>query len=96
MDKIIFVFRNGAPENIGEKFQEILEDRGVQDNVFLLDVKSHSIELLAEVELMGVINQLQTFYGISIIKALNGMVVFGKLQDGKVVKAIQSQAKRLF
>lgn len=96
MDKITFVFRNGTSANIAEQFQEILEDQGIQDHVFLLDVKTHSIEFLAETELMSVVKQLQTIYGVSIVKAMNGFVVFGKRGDSAVTKAVQDQAKGLF
>lgn len=101
MDKFTLVFRGGCPKGIGESIEEILGETGLQDTVFITDVKSHSVDMLAIAEVRPLINRLQGKYGLSIIHTGNqyqiGVTIcFGKLQDSAVVKTMQNQATGLF
>lgn len=101
MDKFTLVFRGGCPKDIGEGIDEILSETGLQDTVFIADVKSHSVDMLAISEVRPLINRLQGKYGLSIIHTANqyqiGVTIcFGKRQDSEVVKTMQSQATGLF
>lgn len=101
MDKFTLVFRGGCPKGIAEGIDEILGETGLQDVVFIADVKSHSVDMLAISEVRPLISRLQGKYGLSIIHTANqyqiGVTIcFGKIQDSEVMKTMQSKTQGLF
>lgn len=104
MFKFILAIRGGVPERMKGEIEEIISAIGEQDNVFVLDIKTHSLELILSHDQIGpLVTRLQGIFGFSIIKndylgnnRSEFVMVLGKLQDGGVVKAMQSKAQGLF
>ncbi|QZA70628.1 hypothetical protein AH04_152 [Erwinia phage AH04] len=106
MPRITLTVRGGIPEKLKNEVEDVISDCQLQDTLFVMDIKSHSIELFVDGEQIAqvgyFINAVKIKFNLSIVKQgqFNHLgdyiVAFGKLQDGAVVKAMQDQAKGLF
>lgn len=103
MPRITLTVRGGIPEKLKNEVEDVISDCQLQDTLFVMDIKSHSIELFADNDqIFQFINAVKIKFNLSIVKQgqFNHLgdyiVAFGKLQDGAVVKAMQDQAKGLF
>lgn len=96
MDKFTLVFRGGCPNNIAEGIDTILDDNVLQDSLFIVDVKTHSVDMVTTTDVRSFINRLVGKYSLSVLTSANNFICLGKLQDGAVVKTMQNQATGLF
>jgi hypothetical protein len=101
MNRFSLVFRGGCPKDISEGISDILNDTGLQDSVFITDVKTHSVDMISLGDINPLTNRLQGKYGLSIVAigtqhGVGPTICLGKLQDGGVVKSMQDKAQGLF
>jgi hypothetical protein len=104
MFKFILVVRGGILEKMKEKIEDVISDLGEQDNFFVSDIKTHSIEMIMDHDQIGpLVSRIQGAFNLSLIKNNylgsnrdTFVMVMGKLQDGGVMKAMQGQAQGLF
>lgn len=104
MLKFTLVVRGGIPEKMKSDMEEIISDIGEQDNFFVSDIKTHSIEMVLFHDQIGpFVARIQGAFSLSILKTdfLSGdrnnvVMALGKLQDSRVSKAVEEQARKLF
>jgi predicted transcriptional regulator len=90
------IIRGGLTEHFGEQVQEVLDDLQQQDDIFIVDVKSHSVDFIATRDVSGLVNRIMGIYKYSIVRQLERVIVLGKVAESAVGKAINEQAKGLF
>lgn len=101
MSEVKIVFRGSIPKSISDFIEETAQDLGIQDNVFITDVKTHSVDMIAFDGINALVNRVMGKFGLSIIRTFtlrDGTegVVLGKLQDSQVTKTMQEQGRGLF
>jgi len=107
MVKFIYMVRGGfgkqSSREVGEVIEQLIAEAGVQDNVFLVDVKTHSFELMGdEAPVSEFTKRFLGKFGVSHIHSemdRNANTVysaFGKLMDGGLMQRADELAKRLF
>lgn len=104
MPKFTIAVRGGLPNKFGNEIEDMISELNLQDDFFVIDVKTHSIELFIIHDQIGpLVHRIQGRFNLSIIKTeyLNqntrdAILFMGKLQDSGVVKTMQNQATGLF
>lgn len=105
MIKFVCMIRGGfkGTNNNGEAIEKLIADAGVQDNLFLLDIKHYSFELMGdEVAFSEFVKRFLGTYSCSIIRsemdrATNTVyTAFGKIMDGQLLSRQSEVAKKLF
>ena len=103
MLKFTLVVRGGVPEKMRHDIEEIISDINEQDNFFVSDIKTHSIEMVMFHDQIGpLVNRIQGAFNLSILKTdflagsrENVVMVLGKLQDSRVCKDVEEQDRKL-
>lgn len=103
MSKVTIVIRGRLNNELKESIESILEELGLGDTLFITDIKTHSIDFIADpagVELNSFVNKIKQDNRLSLIKSfpLNDkiIIVMGRIQDSGITQAVQARAKGLF
>lgn len=103
MIKFVYMVRGGMKKIPGEALETLINEAGVQDQVFLIDVKSHSFELFGEDQAVGAFTRrFIGKYGLSLISSEMHQTVntvygaFGKMMDGQLMSRQEDLAKKMF
>lgn len=107
MVKFIYMIRGGlgkeSPREIGETIEQLIAESNVQDSVFLVDVKTHSFEMMGDEQPVAEFTKrFLGKFGLSIIRsemdrdANTVYYAFGKLMDGGLMRRADELARSLF
>lgn len=103
MNKFVFAVRGGLSDKFKTSLDELLKDSGVQDNVFILDVNTHSFTVMAGEEITVFIKRVLGANQLSIINQsgpANGTYEYfyglGKIMDGQLQQRSQQLGSKLF
>lgn len=103
MIKYVYMVRGGVPKGMAEGLEELIKEAGVQDQLFLIDVKTHSFEMLGDEQAVATFTRrFLGKYNLSLITSemhstLNVVYgAFGKIMDGQLMSRQNDLAKKMF
>lgn len=103
MIKFVYMVRGGIAKEMAESLEDLIKEAGVQDQLFLIDVKTHSFEMLGEEQAVGTFTRrFLGKHGLSLIisemhSSINVVYgAFGKIMDGQLMNRQNDLAKKMF